>query len=610
MMTFDEFFEKATHSGPFPYQRRLAEVAELYQLMHAPTGAGKTAAAIIGWLWRRRFHHDEGVRRATPRRLVYCLPMRVLVEQTHEQATIWLGRHDLLAEQSDDPSKIRVHLLMGGDVDDDWALYPERNAILVGTQDMLLSRALNRGYAQSRFRWPIDFGLLNNDCLWVLDEVQLMSSGLTTSAQLAAFRGLGGKPLGSGNCPTVWMSATMDRAWLNTVGLADKYEGLPILELSDADRAPGNPLQKRMTAAKTLRKCSVSLAKEGKAAEQYATKLAEVVRDRHKAGSQTLVVLNTVARAKMVHAALHKRPKGKSADPESLLIHSQFRPFEREELANALKTPLPDHGRGRIIVATQVIEAGVDLSSRSLFTELAPWASLVQRFGRCHRFGEHDSPAEIFWIDLEDPKLAPPYAAEELDTARGLLKKREGDDVSPESLESFMRHENVSLPFQHNNVLRRRDLIDLFDTSPDLSGNDIDISRFIREGDEHDVELFWRDWEGNYPPSTLPRPRREELCPAAVFGANGVQSFLKGKEKHQAFRWDHLEKEWQPVKWAWRYFCILIRAVTGGPRTPARVSVGIRLVFRRLSRFCSLITKRRLRRRAWTMILKPRPHFG
>ena len=37
-----------------------------------------------------------------------------------------------------------------------------------------LSRALNRGFARKPFRWPIDFALLNNDCYWVLDEVQLL----------------------------------------------------------------------------------------------------------------------------------------------------------------------------------------------------------------------------------------------------------------------------------------------------------------------------------------------------------------------------------------------------------------------------------------------------
>ena len=61
-------------------------------------------------------------------------------------------------------------------------------AILIGTQDMLLSRALNRGYAAGRARWPLEFGLLNNDCLWAFDEIQLMDTGLATSLQLDAWR--------------------------------------------------------------------------------------------------------------------------------------------------------------------------------------------------------------------------------------------------------------------------------------------------------------------------------------------------------------------------------------------------------------------------------------
>ena len=57
-----------------------------------------------------------------------------------------------------------------------------------GTHDMLLSRALNRGYGMSRYRWPMHFGLLNSDCLWLIDEVQLVGSGVATTAQLQALR--------------------------------------------------------------------------------------------------------------------------------------------------------------------------------------------------------------------------------------------------------------------------------------------------------------------------------------------------------------------------------------------------------------------------------------
>ena len=65
---------------------------------------------------------------------------------------------------------------MGGEEKTDWDIYPEREAILIGTQDMLLSRALNRGYGMSRYRWPMHFGLLNNDALWVMDETQLKTT--------------------------------------------------------------------------------------------------------------------------------------------------------------------------------------------------------------------------------------------------------------------------------------------------------------------------------------------------------------------------------------------------------------------------------------------------
>jgi CRISPR-associated endonuclease/helicase Cas3 len=116
---------------------------------------------------------------------------------------------------------------MGGEVEEDWEIYPERPAVLVGSQDRLLSRAPNRGYAMSRYKWPVHFGLLNKDCLWVCDEVQLMGSGLPTTTQLLAFR----KRFGVfGPTATWWMSATMDPGWLHTVD--SKHTGeLPRLTL-------------------------------------------------------------------------------------------------------------------------------------------------------------------------------------------------------------------------------------------------------------------------------------------------------------------------------------------------------------------------------------------
>src|SRR5690606_15431559 len=134
-------------------------------------------------------HPDAAHRDTWPRRLVICLPMRTLVEQTFGEAAKWLDAHQLRWDgKSSHRGKVGLHLLMGGADAGEWDIHPEADAILIGTQDMLLSRALNRGYGMARARWPMHFGLLNNDALWVLDETQLMGVGVRTSAQLEGLR--------------------------------------------------------------------------------------------------------------------------------------------------------------------------------------------------------------------------------------------------------------------------------------------------------------------------------------------------------------------------------------------------------------------------------------
>ncbi|MBI4454794.1 MAG: hypothetical protein HY644_02730 [Acidobacteria bacterium] len=90
-MTFDDFFSKATgNNTPYEYQRRLATAEPFPDLLDIPTGLGKTVAAVLAWLFLRRFHSDQRVRHATPRRLVYCLPMR-LAGPTGKKLTIVTG---------------------------------------------------------------------------------------------------------------------------------------------------------------------------------------------------------------------------------------------------------------------------------------------------------------------------------------------------------------------------------------------------------------------------------------------------------------------------------------------------------------------------------------
>ncbi|MDP2726206.1 MAG: DEAD/DEAH box helicase, partial [Dehalococcoidia bacterium] len=301
---FADFFRKATSYPHYPYQERLAQAQNLPTLLVAPTGSGKTEAAVLSaWLWRRLHHPEEAVRARTPRRLVYCLPMRTLVEQTCARVRTWLDNLGL-------SDRVSLSVLMGGEQEDRWSLYPEKERILVGTQDMIISRALNRGYGSSPFHWPVEFGLLNNDCLWVLDEVQLMANGLPTSTQLQAFR----YSLGTyGVCHTLWMSATLHARWLKTVDFA-AIPNDQVFGLDPADSS--NPqLAQRCHASKSLARLD-ALAK---GAKYDPRAVAHKVSELHQAATMTIVVTNTVHRAQAIYQELEKiKPPAKL-----VLVHSR-----------------------------------------------------------------------------------------------------------------------------------------------------------------------------------------------------------------------------------------------------------------------------------------------
>ena len=185
---------------------------------------------------------------------------------------------------------MKVHVLMGGEDAVEWDLEPEKPAVLIGTQDMLLSRALNRGYGMGRFRWPMHFGLLNNDCLWVLDEIQLMGTGLATSTQIQAFR----ESLSTfGTAKTVWMSATLLPRWLASVNFRDRIEPelrLRKLQLDPRTDYEADGLRERWIAAKPLAAANLTV--------DDTAEVAAFVRDHHREGSLTLVIVNTVDRCR------------------------------------------------------------------------------------------------------------------------------------------------------------------------------------------------------------------------------------------------------------------------------------------------------------------------
>ncbi len=540
-MDYDEFFKSITGHQPFPYQEHLGK-EPWPELLDVPTGLGKTAAVIVAWIYKR-LNNDRG----TPLRLVYCLPMRVLVEQTYDLALQWVekAKEYFVGKNACSP---KVYVMMGGENYSEWAEHPEKPAIIIGTQDMLLSRALMRGYGMSRYQWPVHFAFLHNDAFWVFDEIQLMGPGLATSAQLEAFR-RNFKVARSSR--SLWLSATLNPRWLETVDMKSYLAVASHLKLGDDDREH-HSIKLRREAVKHLAKAETMLTAENRkhSAKDYPEALAEEVLKTHIEGTTTVVILNTVERAQNLFSVIDRK---KSGNMETLLVHSHFRPQERQVLNKKLAEDTPADGAGRIIVATQAVEAGVDMTCRVLFTELAPWSSLIQRFGRCNRYGEYDE-AYVYWIDFEEGiELEKPYESEVVSRARKKLATL--GTASAVNLPAV----DEDAPFF--NVIRAKDFRDLFNTDPDLSGFDVDISSYIRDGNDLDIQIFWRDLSKET--DNQQQPQREELCRASLGQAKALLERIREQELW-AYRWDTLDGRWKHFSGNIRPGLILMLDINAG----------------------------------------------
>lgn len=110
-----------------------------------------------------------------------------------------------------------------------------------------------------------------------------------------------------------------------------------------------------------------------------------------KNGKRVLVILNTVKQAQYVFDELLKKSEGELKN-NLWLFHSRFtledrRKIELELIGREFKNPKNEKSEttSKILVATQVVEASLDIDADVLFTEIAPLDALVQRMGRVLR---------------------------------------------------------------------------------------------------------------------------------------------------------------------------------------------------------------------------------
>ncbi len=542
---------------PYVWQVRVATDG-LPEILPIPTGLGKTEGAVLAWAWRRLRQRDE------PLHLVYCLPMRSLVRQTVDR----LNRYFEALAAIRAESRVNVYQLMGGAIDDEWARWPDQPWVLVGTQDQLLSRALNRGYAMSRFEWPIHFGLLNQDCRWIVDEVQLMGPGLWTTSQLDWMRRkrfASIKP-----CLTTWMSATVGTAFLRTTDrIKDEIDSTQHFD-PRLDDDKNEEIQYRRRANRRIEWFTPQTDKKAPALH---FQIAASVSQDHVSGTLSLVICNTVELALRIFEALPEQwPK--------ILLTSRFRQGDRRQYeqqlidfeqrrSKAARVDSECHGSvkgdpGLVCVSTQVVEAGVDISAHHLWSEMAPWPSIVQRLGRLNRDGRDNGGEGPARCHLWRTSKSDEYKRDG-DVWVGPYRKREVEDAAKlvSDLMPFASHAPFvqamrQLEETQDGLLRRvlepaptplpraLDVHGLFSTERDVHGGFTDVSAFVRGSDpDADVTVFWRTWTRSAPPrgDAMDGPAFDPKAEGCTVVVHRVREVLKLRSA-SAWVWNDEDEGW------------------------------------------------------------------
>lgn len=491
--TFTEFYRALHERDPFPWQRALAEHVAARgwpDTVDIPTGLGKTTTMTVGvWELARQTH--LGGPRTMPLRVVHIVDRTTLVDQTHaDLLRLHSALHEAVTADAGDPVGVVARTLSetfgtplvighahGSDHDEGWTQSATVPAVVTMTAHQAVSRILFRGFGVSPGMSPIHAGLLGADSLLLLDEPHLSAAALYTLR--AATR------LQQEAC-----TLPVPHARVVDMGATVPGEEADIFRITRADY--DHPVAgARLAAQKTLEVLTTDTASD-KAVEKALVTAAKAAL-RANPDQTVAVVCNTVATARAVHAELTTK-----VTSDALLVTSRVRAHERA----AMNTGLAQPTLSRLVVATQTVEAGVDMSVPVMITETSDWASLVQRIGRVNRYGT--TPGRVVLISPPTGEARPATksiygtAAEALATLVAQLPTT--TDVSSIGLQNLRQQhpdlvESACTGRPPAPTLTAEMLPTLAHTNPRPAA-DIELQRFITGVPERtrveDVTVAWR----------------------------------------------------------------------------------------------------------------------
>jgi CRISPR-associated endonuclease/helicase Cas3 len=379
-----DYFKNKFGYKPYLYQSKVMEALLTGKnvILSVPTGAGKTWASVIPFLYAQ-----ENPDIHFPKKMIYSLPLRALANSIHEDVSKIVAQTSIqTGEYSDDP-------------------YFEKD-IIFSTIDQTLSNFLCFPLPLSQRQANINAGALIGSYL-VFDEFHLLDEKLSMATTIGMLKML---DILSRCCI---MTATLSESFMHLL-----KENLPNYEIVTLDDFPDDKF-KIGALNPEINKKKISISSEKLSAQS-------IIQLHNK---KTIAICNRVEKAQEIFNQLVDEQKQsldeKFKATKIICLHSRFFDKDRKEKEQQLKELFGKNANDEsvILISTQVIEAGMDISCEVLHTEISPISSFLQRAGRCARFSNQTGQIivyDVLDIDEKEKLTIEPESKEDKEEVRKL----------------------------------------------------------------------------------------------------------------------------------------------------------------------------------------------
>lgn len=359
-------------AGKFrPAQKFMMENRDNNVVMIAPTGSGKTEAALL-WL-----HGEKGF---------YTLPLKVSSNAIYKRIRENYQYEDVALLHSDSMNSYLE--VAEGDIESGYRHYEQAKRfsypLTVCTVDQLF-RFVYKALGTEIFAATLKYSKI------IIDEIQSYSPRVVAALifGLSEIKRMGGK------------FAIITATFPPVLQYFMKKSGL----LQDKDYIWHDFSEDAEVIRHRLKIVDGDLSIE---------EIAEGARIK-----KVLVICNTVSKAQ----SIYKELRDEGLEPG--LLHSRFIRAHRDILEKKIMEFSADEADTGVWVTTQIVEASLDIDFEILHTEMCTADSLLQRMGRCNRAGKKDTTVPNIVVYNNGSGRGTVYDKDIYDRSMDLLQKKQ-----------------------------------------------------------------------------------------------------------------------------------------------------------------------------------------